>query len=100
MKKSSDVSRGCESRIGWPECIVSGGLAVHGLFLAAAVVGKSGVPFTFYSYGDGEVRCSVSKPLSDKEIEAATHNGIASDPSTRPFADWRAEKQREFERTN
>jgi len=38
--------------------------------------------------------------LSDREIEVATHNGIAGDPSTRPFAKWRADKQREFDRTN
>jgi catechol 2,3-dioxygenase-like lactoylglutathione lyase family enzyme len=34
--------------------------------------------------------------LSDKEIEAQTYENIANDPSTRPFADWRAEKSKEM----
>jgi catechol 2,3-dioxygenase len=45
-------------------------------------------------------RARLDFSLSDKEIEAATHHSIAGDPSTRPFDDWRAEKRREFERTN
>jgi len=36
--------------------------------------------------------------LSDEEIEAATYRSIKDDPSTRPFAEWRTEKRREFGR--
>ena len=43
-------------------------------------------------------RVALDFSLSDKEIEAATHNRIAGDPSTVPFAQWRDQKRRELEK--
>jgi catechol 2,3-dioxygenase-like lactoylglutathione lyase family enzyme len=34
--------------------------------------------------------------LSDKEIEAATYRSIKDDPTTKPFGEWRREKQKEM----
>ena len=34
--------------------------------------------------------------LADKEIEAATHQRIARNPTTRPFGKWREQKRREL----
>jgi catechol 2,3-dioxygenase len=41
-------------------------------------------------------RTRLDFSLSDREIEAATRAGIAADPTTRPFAEWRDEKRKEF----
>lgn len=43
-------------------------------------------------------RVALDFSLSDEEIAESTRKRIANDPTTRPFADWRAEKSREFER--
>jgi catechol 2,3-dioxygenase-like lactoylglutathione lyase family enzyme len=43
-------------------------------------------------------RVALDFSLSDKEIEEATHNRIAGDPSTVPFAQWRDQKRRELEK--
>jgi catechol 2,3-dioxygenase-like lactoylglutathione lyase family enzyme len=43
-------------------------------------------------------RVALDFSLSDKEIEAATHNRIAGDPSTVPFEEWRDQKRRELEK--
>ncbi len=38
--------------------------------------------------------------VTDTEIENATHRRIGNDPTTRPFAEWRDEKRREFGLSN
>jgi catechol 2,3-dioxygenase-like lactoylglutathione lyase family enzyme len=42
-------------------------------------------------------RVRLDFALSDREIEEATYQRIAGDPTTRPFAEWREQKRREFE---
>jgi catechol 2,3-dioxygenase len=41
-------------------------------------------------------RVALDFSLSDEEIAEATHKRIAGDPTTRPFAEWRDQKRREF----
>lgn len=41
-------------------------------------------------------RVALDFSLSDKEIEEATRKRLVKDPTTRPFAEWREEKRREF----
>ncbi|OGA50227.1 MAG: hypothetical protein A3F74_16655 [Betaproteobacteria bacterium RIFCSPLOWO2_12_FULL_62_58] len=45
-------------------------------------------------------RVTLDFSLSDKEIEEATRKRIADDPTTRPFAEWRDQKRREFGLSN
>ncbi|HJQ63564.1 MAG TPA: hypothetical protein VJ834_11920 [Burkholderiales bacterium] len=42
-------------------------------------------------------RVALDFSLSDEEIAEATRKRIASDPSTRPFGEWREAKRREFQ---
>lgn len=41
-------------------------------------------------------RVRLDFSLSDEAIEAATHQSIADDPTTQPFAEWRDKKRKEF----
>jgi catechol 2,3-dioxygenase len=41
-------------------------------------------------------RARLDFSLSDKEIEQTTYQSIKDDPTTRPFAEWREAKRREF----
>ncbi len=45
-------------------------------------------------------RARLDLSLSDKAIEEATYKSIAEDPTTRPLAEWRDEKRREFSLAN
>lgn len=45
-------------------------------------------------------RVALDFSLSDREIEEATRKRLAKDPTTRPFAEWRDGKRREFERSS
>ena len=41
-------------------------------------------------------RVALDFSLSDEEIEEATRKRLAGDPTTRPFAEWRDQKRRDF----
>ena len=45
-------------------------------------------------------RARLDFTLSDAQIEAATHQRIADDPTTVPFGEWRDRKRREFEHSS
>jgi catechol 2,3-dioxygenase-like lactoylglutathione lyase family enzyme len=45
-------------------------------------------------------RVALDFSLSDDEIAEATRKGIANDPSTQPFAEWREQKRRDLGLSN
>jgi catechol 2,3-dioxygenase-like lactoylglutathione lyase family enzyme len=47
-------------------------------------------------YVEQPYRVALDFSLSDAQIEEATRKRLATDPTTRPFAEWRDQKRRDF----